>query len=844
MKRILSLLVLAASALSGDAATRTETFVFDFDPDAVAYLALEDGTELPRLAGTELPSGNPGKPWLPVKDVSIRLPAGFAATGVSVSATWRVLRTDVDVAPEQEAHPTDLDASQVARTPKNPAAYVSADPRPAAAAEFTGSHRMRGLPFATVRLHPFSYVAADRTLSLATSLEVAVEMDDGASAPAPAAGGGGEGNPAPEAAPADGVFDAPDPGGRFSAALDAMSVNPLPRAPEADSSGGDSVPTAGSCTYLVITSEGLSRVVQRLVDYRAEKDGVTGGIVTVETIDSAYDGARPDGGSDRQTKIRNCIKDYVRNRGTEYVCLVGDNTIVPDRDTYVSASGYTHDDMPTDLYYSDLDGTWDGDRDGVYGETNDGVDLAPDVVVGRIPVRTAQQAVDYLSKLFAYEEGAADDSWRLSKFLLGGAMTQNNVGSSSNGWPRATETFNDGLPPYDGRRTVASDVEVWGRRCWRDWFAKEEFGFVPWFFYDTITSADSSTEGDYAQTSANMVAQWSRGFQFHFWFAHGQETGFAIEGAINQFSTGNAAKLSDLVAFQYTCACLTGAFDERSYDPCLSEAFLRDPDGGSIGYLGCSREGWGSYISSSTYGGDSPEFGRAFYAKILDEGVGRFGDAVAQSKASRIGSASSGTGRWLMFGLNAQGDPLARIFPPSETRPSVGTPSVSVSGSSATLSANVSSIGTAIAGSAVAWFEVSVGDPSFASPSVVAAGSLSGAGTVSAVATGLASGTVYARCRVLNEAGVEAVSAPGSSSGAVSRTYDAGHPAVRVERIGPVSADGTATVRAEVGGTGGTVTVEWSESPSFANARTLPLGTVARGMSAEGTVSGLSRGAF
>ena len=50
--------------------------------------------------------------------------------------------------------------------------------------------------------------------------------------------------------------------------------------------------------------------------------------------------------------------------------------------------------MPTDLYYGGLDGTWDSDGDGIYGEADEDtdVDLMPEVFVGRIPVQTASQA--------------------------------------------------------------------------------------------------------------------------------------------------------------------------------------------------------------------------------------------------------------------------------------------------------------------------------------------------------------------------------------------------------------------------------------------------------------------
>ena len=51
--------------------------------------------------------------------------------------------------------------------------------------------------------------------------------------------------------------------------------------------------------------------------------------------------------------------------------------------------GYTCSSVPTDSFYADLDGNWDVDDDGLFGEWDDdyrGIDFQAELIVGRIPV--------------------------------------------------------------------------------------------------------------------------------------------------------------------------------------------------------------------------------------------------------------------------------------------------------------------------------------------------------------------------------------------------------------------------------------------------------------------------
>lgn len=149
---------------------------------------------------------------------------------------------------------------------------------------------------------------------------------------------------------------------------------------------------------------------------------------------------------------------------------------------------------------------------------------------------------------------------------------------------------------------------------------------------------------------------------------HGWQTTWSMETG-SSYSSTNATNLTNQKkSIIITMACNTNAFDNAKYtsDPCLSEAFLRNPDGGCVLYWGSSRYGWG-YASKSTSLGPSFQYNAQFF-KTLFTGEPtvqpfKFGAVATISKSYFIPSSSSYSAtRWLQFSLNAIGDPELSIY--------------------------------------------------------------------------------------------------------------------------------------------------------------------------------------
>ena len=112
--------------------------------------------------------------------------------------------------------------------------------------------------------------------------------------------------------------------------------------------------------YLIITNAVMQPQLQRLADWRT-RTGVPTVVRTVEFIQANYPY-----GVDLQDRIRRFIKDAYLQWGTTHVLLAGDTDIIPPR--YGFTTFFSGNYIPTDLYFSDLDGNWNADGDSLFGE--------------------------------------------------------------------------------------------------------------------------------------------------------------------------------------------------------------------------------------------------------------------------------------------------------------------------------------------------------------------------------------------------------------------------------------------------------------------------------------------
>jgi len=154
-----------------------------------------------------------------------------------------------------------------------------------------------------------------------------------------------------------------------------------------------SLPPLPGKDLLVVAPHILAPVAERYVEMK-RKHGFLTELVYVEDLIRCYPQC------DNAASIRCGIRDLYKKYGFSFLALIGDHPLIPARKFHwVYENCLLGRDIPTDLYYSCLDGDWNFDRDSYFGEFEDSVDLYPDIFVGRIPVANEREGMAYLDKL-------------------------------------------------------------------------------------------------------------------------------------------------------------------------------------------------------------------------------------------------------------------------------------------------------------------------------------------------------------------------------------------------------------------------------------------------------------
>ncbi|MBD3188052.1 hypothetical protein GF325_14545 [Candidatus Bathyarchaeota archaeon] len=338
---------------------------------------------------------------------------------------------------------------------------------------------------------------------------------------------------------------------------------------------------------LIITTAALSPEFQPLANLKTSR-GVFTEILTIESIYSNT--TFTTGANDNAESIRNAIKHYHENKGTEFVIIGGDVDVVPIRYTYnpdISETRFNNGDYydtlkPTDQYYAGLNGTWDDDGDGLYGEMNlhndnntDEVDWDAEVFVGRLPVHDASEANTLISKIIDYELSPPTGDW-FSDSIFAGAVSQFAYGQYSS----------------------VDEAEL------SDFMISNYFSSMdPTRLYFN-TSDYSPVEPFTTLSWDNLRSAWNQGASVLNLAGHGNPCSYggyeSVMGDVTYMNSVNSATLSNggKLPFVYIYACSSGAFDLEeigSSTPIngvwqsLAERLIRNPSGGAIAVVSGMR---------------------------------------------------------------------------------------------------------------------------------------------------------------------------------------------------------------------------------------------------------------
>jgi len=574
---VITLGIMQFALCAGSPASIEHTFRFS---QSDLTMGAHGGYAAPELPGCE-PVWIPGMPRLPIRVCRLLIPAGTRARDVRVMAiSQEEVPGEYVVYPAQTPRPVSAPGASVFE-PGDRQVYESGQPWPSGVAELQGTGEKCGFRIADVFVYPLRWTAAARRLELCTEVAVRVDYEDD--------GTGQPSRSARQLAVAEGelrmLVDNPEDIPRFAPGKRATD----PRDAE----------------YVVVTSPALAPEFEPLLAWYRQL-GLTAETRTRDWIVANYPGI------DVPERIRNFIMDYHANHGLTYVLLAGDTQIVPCRKGRAIVPGYT-DDLPTDLYYADLQWSWDADHDGIWGEYGDDtVDFYADVHVGRAPVDDSAQAANFVNKVLGYERTPAPGY--LARMLL----------------PYTTLYT---TPYYSGRNAQDSITA----------FLPGEWQRVPFTGMTNTGPIHDSIESGFGLCHA---------------VAHGNSTGLYTLGGNPIYTTATASSQTNgrKLPVLTSIACHSGNFE---YNECVAEALMNNPNGGSVAVIMNSRYG----IAQPPGCGPAEKLDIRFFDCLFRLDSFELGRAHSASKDYYAADGrAGGIWQWSLYELNLFGDPRMPVW--------------------------------------------------------------------------------------------------------------------------------------------------------------------------------------
>lgn len=387
--------------------------------------------------------------------------------------------------------------------------------------------------------------------------------------------------------------------------------------------------------YLIITKSGLSDDFAPLRDFYLRR-GIRTRIMTVEEIESSYSGV------DEPEKIRNAIREEYVLHGITYVLLGGDGDgppedpkIVPYRGLSCSVQSsmlHTETNIPADLYFASLDGSWNDDGDSLWGEPGE-EDFYSEIAIGRACVDSGEEVANFINKTITYQDSPLPTQLRTA-LLLGEKL------------------WNDPLT-YGG-----DELDQLIGPC-------PENGF---------TTYGVPADFDIVKFYDRNIGYWSKSVVFDAvnagtnWLAHSGHSNWHYAMRILQTDVNDINFTNDgtgaTFPIMYSIGCYAGSFDNRSTGVYLTEDCIGEEmvaiEHCAVAFIGNSRYGW---FTEGTTNGPSHHYTREFFDAIFTEGYTTLGAANQRSKDETVpfidlpNEYEPGAHRWCFYTLNLIGDP-------------------------------------------------------------------------------------------------------------------------------------------------------------------------------------------
>ncbi|MGN0032674.1 MAG: C25 family cysteine peptidase [Candidatus Limimorpha sp.] len=579
MNKIALIVVLLTASCLSFAQTIEKTYFFD-NPS----LESVNGYDVITF-GTTTNNGKPGEASIPWQMVSLLLPQNSQAEDIIVEYSDFVeLEGSFNLFPQQSPRP--ISSTEPMSFEKNEEFYSSESVYPEHSFSKVETQYLNGCSFAFAQFSPVRYVPASGRLSFAKKAVVKINLTDSKTDKSGL------------------LWLTPEIQGR---------VERLAQNPEAVSDYKVRTRNITGYELLVITpQEWVSHFDEYVSFYNAR--GLRTRVAALEEIYSNNEGR------DEQEKIRTYIKYEYENNGIMMVLLGGDAGVVPYRSLYCFVNDDTQDNLPADMYYVCLDGTWNDNNNELWGEVGED-DLLPELAVARMPFNNETQFNNMMHKTLRYQDspvlGEFHDVILGAEHLGDGYYGSNDLNMLIGGSSQFDYTT-VGIPEvYDFHKVYADGETGWNGSIFRN----------------AINNIGGQYVHHVGHANTDYVAGW--------YVSSTNDASFAsLDGVNHNYN------------FFHTHGCICGDFTHN----CILERLVNISTG-FVATTGNSRYGW--YVPWGD--GMAAHLHREFVDSYYNDRLPYIGTAFVEMKIMTAPYVNepwgdNGAMRWNIYDLNILGD--------------------------------------------------------------------------------------------------------------------------------------------------------------------------------------------
>ena len=583
---------------------------YTFDKPTVTQL---EGYEQIQMRGC-MQSALIGQPSLPWQSVSLLLPQGQEAESIEVELNdFQEIDNPVNLYPYQPSRTTG-DFTPRALV-KDEQLYASKAVYPVQNHGVVTTQYKNGYAFAFSAFTPVQYIPSTGKVMYAKSAKVRINLK------------------AAKADHSDMLWATPEV---------KNSVKRLAQNPEMM----DSYTTRGreinAYDVLIITDQNFVNEYEEYCDYY-NSISLRNRIATTSEIYASMTGV------DNQDKIRNYIIQEYQNNGIIMVVLGGDVNIVPFRGLYcyVTSGGGNQEDngIPSDLYFSGLDGDWNTDGDNLWGEPGED-DLLPEIGISRMSFKTATDLQNMIHKTLSYQQAPVLGEFH--KVILAGEHLYDNPTSNGSDYLELLIGTHDD----NGYTTTCYPVGYDFTKLY-----EEEGNWSGSSLKQAINAGTSYVHHD-GHANTGYVAGW-----------------YSVSN--NDFSGANGTTHN--YTFFHTQGCDCGAFDEN----CILEDMVTMQNF-AVAVIGNSRYGW---FNEGQTEGPGCHLEREMTDAQWNDRIGLLGCAISEGKTMTApwvnapGQWEEGALRWNFYDMNVLGDGAVSVWLDEPFTANVECPSQVIVGS-------------------------------------------------------------------------------------------------------------------------------------------------------------------